>query len=116
MLSEELGFALNVVGYKLFLLMLCEFKEQYGFKEDLDRLRRLVQRQPEEFDPGDPENKLPDGKLSRRGVETCYKLFAQGKSRYHVSRAMKISFGAATYRLNRWREEGGNDREQRPLN
>jgi len=37
-LSRELGFALNVAGYKLFLRMLREFKEQYGFKENIGTL------------------------------------------------------------------------------
>ena len=43
-LSEELGFALNVAGYKLFLRMLCEFKEQYGFKENLGTLEGGIYR------------------------------------------------------------------------
>ena len=42
--SEELGFALNVAGYKLFLRMLCEFKEQYGFKENLGTLEAAIYR------------------------------------------------------------------------
>ena len=37
-LSRELGFALNIAGYKLFLRMLREFKEQYGFKENIGTL------------------------------------------------------------------------------
>lgn len=37
-LSQELGFALNIAGYKLFLRMLREFKEQYGFKENIGTL------------------------------------------------------------------------------
>lgn len=31
-LSEELGFALNIAGYKFFLRMLHEFKQQYDFR------------------------------------------------------------------------------------
>ena len=44
-LSEELGFALNVAGYKLFLRMLREFKEQYSFKkENLGTLEMAIYR------------------------------------------------------------------------
>lgn len=86
-----------------------------NIQEQLDRLRRLVRTQPEELNPGDPENKQDDGHLTPRGVEVCYRLFDEGKTRYHVSRAMEISFQAAKYRLDCWKKEGGNDRVRRPL-
>ena len=46
-----------------------------SIQADLDRLRGLLQPQSPEFDPGDPRNKLADGKLTPRGVEICYRLF-----------------------------------------
>ena len=51
------------------------------------------------FDPANPHNKTADGKLSEEGVECCYRMFDEGKSRYSVARAMKISFAAATHRF-----------------
>ena len=86
-----------------------------SIEEALDRLRRLLLRQPDKLDPSDPSNKLADGKLTPQGVEVCYRLFDQGMTRYRVSRAMNISFGAASYREGRWRKEGGKDRKRRPL-
>ena len=37
-LSEELGFALNVAGYKLFLQMLRKFRHHYGFRDSVGTL------------------------------------------------------------------------------
>ena len=37
-------------------------------------------------------------------------MFDEGKSRYSVARAMKISFAAATHRFNAWRKAGGEQR------
>ncbi|MCY3813541.1 MAG: hypothetical protein OXH15_17235 [Gammaproteobacteria bacterium] len=86
-----------------------------NIQEGLNRLRQLVQKQPESLDPTDPRNKQPDGKFTPRGVEICYRLFDQGMTRYGVSRLMGISFGAATYRLARWQKEGGRDRTRTTL-
>jgi hypothetical protein len=77
---------------------------------DLDRLRGLVEPQLGEFAPGDPRNKTCDGKLTDKGVECCYRLFDEGKSRYSVAREMKISFAAATHRFSAWMKSGGKDR------
>lgn len=43
-LSEELGFALNIAGYKLFLRMLHEFKRQYGFRDNIGTLEAGIYR------------------------------------------------------------------------
>ncbi len=80
----------------------------------LERLRGMVQPQAFEFDPRDPHNKLPDGKLTPRGVEVCYRLFDAGKTRYAVAEEMGISYGAATHRLEAWKKAGGIDREKAP--
>ena len=79
---------------------------------DLDRLRGLVQPHFAEFDPADPRNKTCDGKLTQQGVECCYRMFDEGKSRYTVAQQMKISFAAATHRFNQWRKAGGPKRQR----
>lgn len=79
---------------------------------DLDRLRGLVEPQMGDFVPGDPRNKTCDGKLSEKGVECCYRMFDEGKSRYSVAREMKISFAAATHRFASWMKSGGKNRDK----
>lgn len=82
---------------------------------ELDRLRGLVQPMVGEFDPADPRNKNCDGKLTPHGVECCYRMFDEGKSRYSVARAMKISFAAATHRFQAWTRAGGEKRPRMRL-
>lgn len=82
-----------------------------SIEADLQRLKGLVTEQVEKFDPANPHNKTPDGKLTGEGVECCYRLFDEGKSRYTVARQMKISFAAATHRFNTWRKAGGSKRQ-----
>jgi hypothetical protein len=79
---------------------------------DLARLKGLLEPPADAFDPADPRNKTCDGKLTPDGVETCYRLFDEGKSRYSVARAMKISFAAATHRFQSWMKEGGAKRRK----
>ena len=70
------------------------------------------------FDPKDPANKYNVGgadKLTPRGVEICYRLFDEGKTRYAVSQLMGISFGGATHRYHAWKKAGGIDRERQNL-
>ena len=82
-----------------------------SIQEELERLRALVQPQAlGEFDPADPRNKAGDGKLTPQGVECCYRMFDEGKSRYSVARQMKISFAAATHRFQAWMKAGGEKR------
>ncbi|MDX8510252.1 hypothetical protein [Mesorhizobium captivum] len=81
-----------------------------GIEADLQRLKGLVEQQAEKFDPANPHNKTPDGKLTDEGVECCYRMFDEGKSRYTVAQQMKISFAAATHRFNSWRKLGGKKR------
>ena len=81
-----------------------------GIQADLDRLRGLVEQATPKYDPANPANKMADGKLSKDGVECCYRMFDEGASRYSVARSMKISFAAATHRFNAWRKEGGEKR------
>jgi hypothetical protein len=83
-----------------------------SIQADLDRLRGLVQPQLRAFDPADPRNKGGDGKLTPHGVECCYRMFDEGKSRYSVAQAMKISFAAATHRFTTWAKAGGAKRKR----
>jgi hypothetical protein len=80
---------------------------------DIERLRGLLHASEDlpTFNPKDPRNKSPDGKLTPRGVEVCYRLFDKGKTRYAVKEAMGISFGAATHRLKAWTKAGGTSRK-----
>ncbi len=82
-----------------------------SIEADLERLKGMLQPPAHKFDPADPRNKTCDGKLTADGVECCYRLFDEGKSRYSVAQAMKISFAAATHRLNAWRKAGGDKRK-----
>ena len=75
-----------------------------SIQERLERLRGLIQPSKMEVDdPKDPRNKLPDGKLTQRGVEVCYRLFDAGMTRYAIKEAMGISYGAATHRMDAWK-------------
>jgi hypothetical protein len=83
-----------------------------SIEADLQRLKGMVEQQVEKFDPANPHNKSPDGKLTEEGVECCYRMFDEGKSRYSVAQQMKISFAAATHRFNYWRKLGGPKRQR----
>jgi hypothetical protein len=83
-----------------------------SIEADLQRLKGLVEQQVEKFDPANPHNKAPDGKLTEEGVECCYRMFDEGKSRYSVAQQMKISFAAASHRFNNWRKLGGTKRQR----
>ena len=82
---------------------------------DLERLKGLLTPPAGTFDPTDPRNKTCDGKLTPEGVETCYRLFDEGRARYSVARAMKIPFAAASHRFQAWMKEGGAKRKRPKL-
>lgn len=86
-----------------------------NIESGLKSLRQLLDDGSESSDPSDPLNKLPDGKLTSRGVETCYRLFDQDKGRYAVAQLMGISFGAATHRFRAWEKVGGKSRSKTSL-
>lgn len=81
-----------------------------SIEADLLRLKAMLSPPVEKFDPANPHNKTCDGKLTEQGVECCYRMFDEGKSRYSVARSMRISFAAATHRFNAWRKAGGEKR------
>jgi hypothetical protein len=82
---------------------------------DLERLKGLLEPPASAFDPSDPRNKTCEGKLTPEGVECCYRLFDEGRSRYSVARSMKISFAAATHRFQAWMKAGGTQRRKPKL-
>lgn len=67
------------------------------------------------FDPGWPENRYDRGRLTPRGVETCYQLFDMGKSAMAVAHLMDLSLASARKRESMWRDLGGNQREKRVI-
>jgi hypothetical protein len=78
----------------------------------VDRVRALVNppQEPAAFDPNDPRFKMANGTLTDEGAAKVYELFDAGKTRFAVKKAMNISFGAATYRFQKWQELGGKNR------
>jgi hypothetical protein len=82
-----------------------------SIQTDLERLKAMLQPPVRKFDPDNPHNKGSDGKLTGEGVECCYRMFDEGKSRYSVAQAMHISFAAATHRFKAWRKAGGENRK-----
>src|SRR5262249_19753988 len=87
-------------------------------RANLDRIESLlrpsISHQTEELDPKSPLNKNGTN-LTARGVEVAYRMFDAGKTRYAVSEALEISYGAASYRLEAWEKIGGKKRERKPL-
>ena len=53
--------------------------------------------------PDHPENQYESGRLTKRGVEICYRLFDAGKSPLAVAYLMHISLRAARKRQGQWR-------------
>lgn len=83
-----------------------------SIEADLKRLKEMVALRVEAFDPANPHNKTTDGKLTKEGVECCYRMFDKGETHYSVSQQMKISFAAATHRFSSWRKAGGAKRKK----
>jgi hypothetical protein len=85
-------------------------------RKNLDRIEAFLTDAPkgDELDPQNPLNKIGVN-LSPRGVEVCYRLFDEGKTRYAVKRLLGISYGAATHRFHAWEKLGGRNRKRQPL-
>jgi hypothetical protein len=65
----------------------------------------------EDFDsPGHPYSSYDDGRLTKRGVEICYRLFDLGKSPLAVANLFRISLVSARKRLGMWKALGGKER------
>ncbi|WP_156332627.1 hypothetical protein [Rhodopseudomonas sp. AAP120] len=88
-------------------------------RANLDRVESILRgpapAEPEdELDPKSPLNKNGVN-LTPRGVEVAYRMFDAGRTRYAVSEALDISYGAATHRFHAWEKLGGKNREPQPL-
>jgi hypothetical protein len=60
--------------------------------------------------PQHPLSKYEDGRLTKRGVEICYRLFDMGKSALAVAHLSGLSLTAARKRRKMWRAVGGATR------
>jgi uncharacterized protein YutE (UPF0331/DUF86 family) len=67
------------------------------------------------FDPAYPSNKARNGKLTKRGIETCYRLFDHNKGPLAVAHLMRLSHQAAKRRHRIWKEIGARKRPKMPL-
>jgi hypothetical protein len=63
-----------------------------------------------EGDPRHPLSKYDDGRLTKRGVEICYRLFDRGKSTMAVAHLTGLTLVAARKRHRMWTASGGVDR------
>jgi hypothetical protein len=61
-------------------------------------------------DPQHPLSKYDDGRLTKRGVEICYRLFDMGKSAMAVAHLTGLSLTAARKRMKMWKAIGGENR------
>jgi hypothetical protein len=75
----------------------------------------LTEEPEAELDPRAPENKYPNGRLTPRGVEVCYRLFDAGKTVHAVKKLMAISYGGADGRWKKWKALGGAERSKASL-
>jgi len=60
--------------------------------------------------PRDPLNQYDDGRLTRRRVEICYRLFDMGKSTMAVAHLTGLSLISASKRQRMWTALGGENR------
>jgi hypothetical protein len=65
-----------------------------------------------EYDPYHPRNHFEDKRLSKRGVEICYRLFDLGKSEMAVAHLMRLSLLAVKKRKKMWAKLGGKSRKK----
>ena len=65
-------------------------------------LNTIDQELINEIQPYHTANVLPNGQLSKRGVDCCYTLFEIGLSNLAVSHLMRISYVSITKRRKRW--------------
>jgi hypothetical protein len=64
----------------------------------------------DEFDPQHPLSHYDDGRLTKRGVEICYRLFDMRKSAMSVAHLTGLSLKAAKKRQKMWTASGGAQR------
>lgn len=69
-----------------------------------------------EYDPYYPDNHFEDKRLTKRGVEICYRLFDLEKSEMAVAHLMRLSLLAVKKRKKMWIKLGGKGRKKAELN
>lgn len=65
-----------------------------------------------EYHPGHPRNHFKDERLTKRGIEICYRLFDLGKSEMAVAHLMRLSLLAVRNRKKLWTKLGGKSRKK----
>lgn len=84
-------------------------------REEIKRVNAELLLKGSEFEnyemwPGHPLNRYDDGRLTRRGVEICFRLFDSGKSEMAVAHLMETSLRAIKRRQKEWEAIGGVER------
>jgi hypothetical protein len=59
-----------------------------------------------------PDNHYEDKRLTKRGVEICYRLFDLGKSEMAVAHLLRLSLVAVKKRKKMWVKAGGKARKK----
>ena len=102
------------------------------YKEMLKRLRKKIEKQllnrrllnrklraelrlegPEfagKLDPWHPQNKMENGRLTKRGAEICYRLFDAGRSPLAVAYIMRLTYPSSVARHKAWIKSGMTSR------
>ncbi|MDA9491889.1 hypothetical protein XI08_23075 [Bradyrhizobium sp. CCBAU 11361] len=65
-----------------------------------------------EYDPYHLRNHFEDKRLTKRGVEICYRLFDLGRSEMAVAHLMRLSLLAVRMRKKMWDKLGGKSRKK----
>jgi len=65
-----------------------------------------------EYDPGHPRNHFEDKRLTKWGVEICYRLFDHDRSEMAVAHLMRLSLLAVKKRKRMWVALGGKSRKK----
>ncbi|MGW1424644.1 hypothetical protein ACWAT4_31490 [Bradyrhizobium manausense] len=65
-----------------------------------------------EYDPGHPRNHFEDKRLTKRGIEICYRLFDHDRSEMAVAHLMRLSLLAVKKRKKMWTKLGGKSRKR----
>lgn len=88
-------------------------------KADIKRVNEEISLKGTElggdYDPGHPLNQYDDGRLTKRGVEICYRLYDLGKSAMTVAHLMGLSLRATKKRKKQWAALGGINRPKSDL-
>jgi DNA-binding NarL/FixJ family response regulator len=63
-----------------------------------------------DYAPDHPLNQHDDNRLTKRGIEICYRLFDLGKSDMAIAHLMRLSLEAVKARKKLWLKLGGKKR------